>query len=127
MAIKRYNSDESRFVDLIAKNFKLVRQSLGQTRDEVAGFFGVSAQQISKYEDGKDRISAAKLIMYANEYKVPIYKFFAVDDYTLVEKNLFLFGNEIESSLKRLNNSKYQTAVYQLIKNLDSIDTTQDS
>lgn len=57
-----YVSDRERKINIaIGREFQSFRLGLGKSQTDVADFFGCSFQQIQKYENGANRISAAKL------------------------------------------------------------------
>jgi transcriptional regulator with XRE-family HTH domain len=49
----------------VAARIRQRRQELGIKQIEIADFIGVSAQQMQKYESGKDRITAGYLFAIA--------------------------------------------------------------
>lgn len=60
----------------IGDRLKLRRTSLGYTQEKIAGFIGVTFQQIQKYEKGINRISANRLFELSNALSIPITFFF---------------------------------------------------
>ncbi|MEO0399210.1 MAG: helix-turn-helix transcriptional regulator [Pseudomonadota bacterium] len=62
---------------LIGARVRIIRESLGFARPEIARKIGVSYQQFAKYETGENRISAARLVDVAKAMDVPITAFFA--------------------------------------------------
>lgn len=61
---------------IIGSTIRRTRLLHGMTQQELAGMLGMCAQQVQKYETGKDRISAGKLKAVANVFKVDISIFF---------------------------------------------------
>ncbi|WP_370335312.1 helix-turn-helix domain-containing protein [Parvularcula marina] len=50
---------------LIGQNIRQARQKLGMTQADLAQKLGISFQQLQKYENGVDRVSAARLFEVA--------------------------------------------------------------
>ena len=61
---------------VIGQNIRNFRLAAAMTQKELAKKLRISYQQLQKYEDGKNRISAATLEMLANALRVPVDKFF---------------------------------------------------
>lgn len=122
MIKKKYNEQEGVFIDIIAKNFKLIRLSMGQSRDEVAKFFNCSPQQIAKYESGLDRMSAAKLFMYSEKYKVSISNFISKDRFVDLSNRASTNLYDSIDGLEKSHDPKYYQAVNDFIKSLQNID-----
>lgn len=70
---------DSAYNKLIGHNLKVVRKKHYLTQPQAAVKIGVSFQQLQKYERGSNRISAAKLLLYANTLGFPIGYFFRDD------------------------------------------------
>jgi transcriptional regulator with XRE-family HTH domain len=60
----------------IGERIRLRRTELGLTQDQLAAALGVSYQQIQKYENGANRISAARLWQIGRRLEVPVGWFF---------------------------------------------------
>ena len=56
---------------IIGKVLQYHRLSLGLTQEEVGGRMGISAQQIQKYEKGRNRLSVRRLLDYGIAYGLP--------------------------------------------------------
>jgi transcriptional regulator with XRE-family HTH domain len=52
------------------------RKMLGLSQESVAYLIGISFQQIQKYENGGNRVSASRLYQIANVLRVPVRFFF---------------------------------------------------
>ena len=64
-------------IDLhIAKRLKIQRQLLKMSQKELGEKIGISFQQMQKYENGSNRISASRLFDLAQILEVPISFFF---------------------------------------------------
>jgi transcriptional regulator with XRE-family HTH domain len=60
----------------IGQRVRAKRLELGLSQTTVANVLGVTFQQIQKYENGKNRISAGRLWQLAKLFKVPVDYFF---------------------------------------------------
>jgi transcriptional regulator with XRE-family HTH domain len=60
----------------IGERIRLRRTELGLTQDELAAALGVSYQQVQKYENGANRISAVRLWQIGRRLDVPVGWFF---------------------------------------------------
>jgi transcriptional regulator with XRE-family HTH domain len=60
----------------IGERIRLRRTELGMTQHQLAAALGVSYQQIQKYENGANRISAARLWQIGRRLEVPVGWFF---------------------------------------------------
>ena len=56
----------------IGERIRLRRTELGMTQHQLAAALGVSYQQIQKYENGANRISAARLWQIGRRLEVPV-------------------------------------------------------
>lgn len=63
----------------IGTRMRLLRELSGQTQSELADKLGVSFQQVQKYEKGKTRISAGRLLDISLLFKTDVNFFF--EDY----------------------------------------------
>lgn len=65
------------FVDVqVGARLRAVRKSKGKTQQHVAEAVGVSFQQLQKYENGSNRVSASMLHSIATFLDVPVQTFF---------------------------------------------------
>lgn len=65
------------FDETIGANLRRYRHQRGLTGAELGSVVGTSGQQISKYENGEDRIAASRLLACAVALQVPIERFYA--------------------------------------------------
>lgn len=56
----------------IGERIRLRRTELGLTQEQLASALGISYQQVQKYENGVNRISASRLAEIAQKLEVPI-------------------------------------------------------
>ena len=59
----------------VASRLRLRRREAGVTQDMLADAVGVSFQQVQKYEEGTDRITAGALYQLAIKLEVPVHFF----------------------------------------------------
>ena len=99
-----FDSDFERKVENnIGLKIKEYRQARGLTQKTLADYLGVSFQQIQKYEQGRNRVSAGRLIMMASILKIPVSFFFYDDE--KVERAEEILQREIWfESLQRVKN-----------------------
>ena len=62
---------------VIGRNLRFFRQSYNWGQKYVGAYLGVSDQQVSKYEKGKDRLSASDLYKLSEALVIPVHSFFA--------------------------------------------------
>lgn len=60
----------------IGRNLRELRHNAGFTQEEVARHLGVSFQQVQKYENGTNRLSAARLYTLMNLFGIECSAFF---------------------------------------------------
>ncbi|MDW8123832.1 MAG: helix-turn-helix transcriptional regulator [Geminicoccaceae bacterium] len=72
--------EDGRLERRIGERIRLRRLELGLTQEQLAAALGVSYQQIQKYENGANRISAAQLAELARRLEVPIGWFLEEDE-----------------------------------------------
>lgn len=60
----------------VGKKIKALRLKSGLTSSELGAYLGVSQQQMSRYENGINRIDIEKLVKLSFYFKVSIYSFF---------------------------------------------------
>ncbi len=71
------SEDGPRPVDVhVGSRIRLRRIELGLSQTELADKVGVSFQQLQKYENGKNRVSASRLYAISQKLKSPIAWFF---------------------------------------------------
>ena len=114
----------------IGKKIKLFRQMKKMQKKELAEFFSVTIQQLDKYENGSNRISASKLFLMIDFFKVnPLYFFNnynenkADNEKFMIEKNLPVVQNQekiqgLISTFIAIDDEEIQTGLINLMKNL---------
>jgi transcriptional regulator with XRE-family HTH domain len=58
-------------------NIRRIRKTAGLTQASVADAFGVTSQQLNKYEHGMNRIAATRLLVLAGILSCPVMDFYA--------------------------------------------------
>lgn len=71
---------EKQIDQLVGGRLRQLRCMNGLTQEAVGRELGVAPQQIQKYEKGENRMSAGKLFLLAEFYKVPMESFFPRQD-----------------------------------------------
>jgi len=65
----------------IGRNLRAMREFAGMSQKELADILDVTFQQLQKYEQGKNRLPAARLFTLTRYFNVPFENFFdGVDD-----------------------------------------------
>lgn len=91
---KDFNDVDINLLDVyIGKRLKLRRVMLRMSQDELASMIGVTFQQVQKYENGVNRISASRLFIISKVLQVDVSFFF----YGL-EKEMPDFVNSLASN-----------------------------
>lgn len=74
---KKKLQDEARRIDLhVGKRLRLAREYRGITQKELGQEMGLAFQQIQKYEQGVNRVSAGKLCQFSRILDIPFQFFF---------------------------------------------------
>jgi transcriptional regulator with XRE-family HTH domain len=71
---------------LVGRRIRALRTSHGLSQAELGSLVGVTFQQIQKYENGANRVSASRLLALARALGVPISHFFTGMDVTDPER-----------------------------------------
>lgn len=79
---------------LINKRVRILRIARKFSQSQVAKALNISTQQVTKYENGLNRISASRLFMIAKMFKVDIAYFFRSEE----SPDLDLNGNKMGKS-----------------------------
>lgn len=101
----------------VGHNIKIIRKDSNVTQKELSAIFGVSYQQIQKYENGKNRISAGKLYKLSIILDVPVSAFFSGID-ELLEHNILNITPlrlEILKKLESMDNLEIEESIYEMI------------
>lgn len=101
----------------VGKKLRKIRNSLGVSMDELGSLVGVTGQQIQKYEEGYNRISASRLYEFSRILQKPISDFFK--DYE-IDNNYYNFRGQEEEELIEIEKIKNQEVV-DLIKSFNRV------
>lgn len=67
------NTRSASMVDMqVARNIRALREKSDLSQEKVGKMLGLSFQQVQKYENGKNRVSAGRLAQLASIYEVSI-------------------------------------------------------
>jgi transcriptional regulator with XRE-family HTH domain len=88
----------------VAKKIKNLRIENGSTQSDVAKYIGITLQQMQKYENCKNRISAGKLYLLSRFFNVEIQDFFSEID-SDTEIKIGKLTKAEQEQLKALNKS----------------------
>jgi len=78
--MKHDQRSTTEFDRLIGQRLRKLRLAKGLTQDGLGKRIGISFQQIQKYENGSNRISASRLNEIASSLDVPVTYFFSQDE-----------------------------------------------
>lgn len=70
------NVESQKINQHIGKRIKLARISLGMTQERLSAYLGITFQQVQKYENGKNRVSAGSLLLISKFLNIDISYFF---------------------------------------------------
>ena len=118
-AISLRDARQADAVDLrVAERIKTIRRARSVTREQLAGLIGVSLQQLVKYEQGTNRISASRMLDLANALDVDITEFFSSDaiatpsaDPPLAEKE-----SELLAAFRRISSQETQELIVRMVR-----------
>jgi len=79
-SMKHDQRSTTEFDRLIGQRLRKLRLAKGLTQDGLGKRIGISFQQIQKYENGSNRISASRLNEIAASLDVPVTYFFSQDE-----------------------------------------------
>ncbi len=68
----RKNNEASEIDSTLGNKVKAMRLARGMSRSEVAKAIGIVHQQLAKYEEGTNRVSAGRLVMLSRVLKVSV-------------------------------------------------------
>ncbi|AZL16123.1 helix-turn-helix domain-containing protein [Rickettsiales endosymbiont of Stachyamoeba lipophora] len=111
---------------IIGKRIKARRIFLGFSRQELAEKIGVTHQQVQKYENGSNRISAGRLYAIAEAINVAMSFFFdnVEEESAANQAELPNEGQrmciEVARNFMKINNQEFQSMINSLVKTLAS-------
>ncbi len=104
---------------LIGKQIAHQRMLAGMSRKQLADDLGITHQQVQKYENGKNRIAASRLMEIADIFNISVVEFYVPTERTLhhgAEENSLL--NTRLLKYYGLLNEHQQDAIRNLLKSL---------
>ncbi|MBN8520326.1 MAG: helix-turn-helix transcriptional regulator [Alphaproteobacteria bacterium] len=109
---------------VIGRNISFVRKQKNITQEELAKKLGITFQQIQKYENGKNRVSASNLMTISKILDVPLTCFFSemlnVEDLSKSQSVPNLFSSDTLKILRLLEAIKNKNVKRQLITFIES-------
>lgn len=91
----------------VGKRIRMRRNILGFSQDDLGKYCGVAAQQIQKYETGKNRVGSSRLFEISSFLKVPMDFFFdGVQTLTISNNNIGLAEEEATYESGNIYDSK---------------------
>lgn len=70
---------------LVGRKVRKFREIAGISQSKLAEGLGITFQQVQKYENGSNRVSASRLYNIANIVKKPVSSFFPINESLYVE------------------------------------------
>ena len=105
----------------IGRKIYFLRLAKGLSRAELSKVIDVTYQQLQKYENGTNRVSASRLLLIAKalEHEIPYFYegFEAGDNSAHIRKNQRLCI-EVARNFRRIANREHQDAINILVKSL---------
>lgn len=77
--MSKLSEDEAN--SLICKQLKKLRVNIGASQDQFGAIMGVTNQQYSKFETGKNRVFAGQLFLISQEYGIDMNMFYKDCDF----------------------------------------------
>ncbi|MBY0281963.1 MAG: helix-turn-helix transcriptional regulator [Alphaproteobacteria bacterium] len=118
----------------IGNRLRLRRIMIGLTQEKLAEAFGITAQQVQKYENGINRMGGSRLLQASQILKIPVQYFFeGLEELDITEESLsnntphpqdeklLPLASEIEeflAALKQIKNKRIRTQLLMFIKTL---------
>ena len=117
----RTNSQLDKIDKFIGNKIYSLRLAKGLSRQQLSKVIGVTHQQLQKYENGSNRVSASKLALIAKalDREVPyFYEGFETGDNIWPETENQRLRLEVARNFMRLGNREHQDAINTLVKSL---------
>lgn len=105
----------------IGQTVKRLRKLNGYSQQDLANMVNVTFQQIQKYENGKNRISASRLYEIMSEFNIqPSDFFYLLDERTNKKQNSSLFFDqqaiEMIALLSKIQNPEQKDTLIKFVK-----------
>ena len=107
----------------IAKRFRVLRRTAGDSQSDVAKALQISHQQVQKYEKALNRIPATAIYNMSLRWRAPISEFFPLSD---EEINTDLLDREIWLLAQKYKTIKSKTTRKKILSLIDSIGKDED-
>jgi len=117
----RTNSQLDKIDKSIGNKIYSLRLAKGLSRQQLSKVIGVTHQQLQKYENGSNRISASKLALIAKalDLRIPyFYEGFEAADNIPLETESQRLCIEVARNFRRIANREHQDAINILVKSL---------
>ncbi len=103
----------------IGERLRQTRAGLGLTQVEVGAFWGITFQQVQKYENGSNRINAARLFIFLDSYNVSVAEFFeSLDMDAMPTKNATTKDLKLYDKIRKIQDPDIKQAVTEFIYTL---------
>lgn len=119
MTKRKTKGKPNRLDVIIGQNLKLLRLACGMSQQKLANRVGLTFQQVQKYEQALNRVSASKLYELAQVFQVPVSRFYHGLDPAGTNGPLLTFSFKDIELMKALNadeNKDLKALVRRMIK-----------
>lgn len=119
--MNRENSHIARLNQCIGNRIYLLRLAQGLSRQQLADAIDVTHQQLKKYEEGKNRLSAGRLVLIAKALSKEV-SYFYKDIENRNDENIIVQHQrmclEISRNFMKIKDPTHQTAISLLVRSL---------
>lgn len=122
----RNTKESTNINNIIGNRIYNVRLSRGLSRAKLAKEINITHQQIAKYENGSNKVSAARLYIIAKALDMPISYFYdnidqntSLDEVSTQHQRLCL---DLSTNFMRIKSSKIQKSISDLVKSFNDED-----
>jgi transcriptional regulator with XRE-family HTH domain len=113
----RKTEEQTEINNKIGRRLHEMRLVQGMSRQQVADKVSVTHQQLHKYENGANRISAARLYELAEVFKKPVEFFFEKKEGEIPDEHRRLCI-EVSRNLMKIKSAKTRLAISKLVTSL---------
>ena len=117
----RKNNHIEQIDKIIGGRVYSLRLAQGLARQQLAKVIGVTPQQLQKYENAKNRVSASRLVLIAKALGKNISYFYEgieESDSEVIPSHHQRLLLEVSRNFRKIINSDHQTAISNLVKSL---------
>ena len=117
----------------IGNLIRISRKTVGLSQMGLAERIGVSYQQVQKYEKGASEISISRLSQIAQALNMPVSRFIADEEKTMVAESVSLYGtlsdDEIEllKLFRKIKNKKLKDGFLIAVKGIAGLSEQRDT